>query len=320
MKIVHVNNTAGVAKFLCTELRRKKHEVRLFTKTAVSVVYAYPEEWVSTLKNAYDAATLRKIDQSHPDIIHCHYLLNKVTFLTALLHRNKPIIYHAHGSDTRAKSLFLRLMRKILLRKAKHLLYSTPDLKYNLSWFRGDKIFLPNPIQVPEYMPYEPLYKERILIYGTLYRLKKIDQILDLVSTLPYHFDIIDWGPDREYFSKRFPSNVTPVPVVKHADVSNFLRKYPLVIGASWDGTIRMSELDAMALGVPTLFPFKYNQAYMKPLPMPELTAKAIQAHIGDFELGRQQRAWVKEFHSVEVVVEKLLAIYQKVLLEALCS
>jgi hypothetical protein len=79
------------------------------------------------------------------------------------------------------------------------------------------------------------------------------------------------------------------------------------------DGTIRVCELEAMAQGIPALFPFQYHKTYPESLPMPELTAQNILNHSSDAELGSKQRAWVEKYHGSDTVVDKLISIYQSV-------
>ena len=175
-------------------------------------------------------------------------------------------------------------------------------------------IYLFNPVEVPNKMPQTKTYKSRILIFTTLNKVKKVEKVFEIIKYLDYKFDLIDIGPDKEYYKNIAPKNVNFIKPIVHDKIKNELLKYKLIIGGSMDGTIRMSELEPIALGVPTLFPFKYNCAYSKPLPMPKFTAENIKKYFGDNELGKKQREWVKKYHNVKIVTDKLIEIYEDVL------
>jgi hypothetical protein len=128
-------------------------------------------------------------------------------------------------------------------------------------------------------------------------------------------FDLFYAGPDKDYYRKIAPPNLHFLNPIKHDEIRSAISRYNLVIGGSQDGSIRMCELESMALGIPTLFPFKHNEFYAEPLPMFELNSENICKYYGNYDFGKDQKIWVKKYHNVSVVVDKLLHIYKEKIL-----
>ncbi|MDP7196602.1 MAG: hypothetical protein QF864_10490, partial [SAR202 cluster bacterium] len=155
----------------------------------------------------------------------------------------------------------------------------------------------------------------RILIFSKLYKIKQIEKLFPIIKNLNYDFDIPYVGKDREYYKRIAPRNVHFIKPTPHDKVFDLLTKYKLVIGQQ-TGTICVSELESMSCKIPTLFPFKYNNFYKKPLPMKEITETNIKESFNNPHLGEQQSEWVKEFHNSEKLCERLMEIYNHVLKE----
>jgi len=303
-----INDIAGVGYILSKELIRRKYKVELLAKK--NKLNSYPI-WVDIYNNKLDEFLLKNIDFNKFDIIHLHYLTNWASLGLSFRKTKKPTVLHAHGSDTRPKNMFTKIVQKLVINKSNVLLYSTPDLNKNLKWFKGQLIYLPNPVEVPKKNPKVKKYENRILIFTTLNKVKKIEKIFPIIKNLDYKFDIIDFGPDKEYYKNITPKNVNFIKPIKHENIKKELLKYPLIIGGSQDGTIRMSELETMSLGIPTLFHFKYDYFYPESLPMSKLTVNNIKKYFGNYKLGQKQRKWVKKYHDVRTVTKQLLKIYK---------
>lgn len=88
------------------------------------------------LRNIFNM--FKKSVTSDADLIHAHYLgtASRIAYFTGI-----PYVVHCHGSDVRNKRLSRK--QKKWLKKAKVILYSTPDLKQFLP---TDAVYLPTPI------------------------------------------------------------------------------------------------------------------------------------------------------------------------------
>jgi hypothetical protein len=304
-----INDIAGVSFTISKELIKQGHEVTLLAKKNKFFKYL---DWVKTYKNKIDEFFLKGININSFDIIHLHYLTNWSSLGLFIKRVKHPIILHAHGSDTRPKNIFIKTVQRLVGSKSNTLLYSTPDLKENLKWFKRKLIYLPNPVAIPEKAFSVKKYKDRVLIFTTLHKIKKTEKIFKIIKNSQYKFDIIYLGPNKEYYLKNAPENVFFKKPVKHENLFRFLLRYQLIIGGSQDGAIRVCELEAMSLGIPTLFPFKYDTSYPSPLPMQRLNKENIKKHFGDSELGLKQKEWVNKFHRTSEVLNQLNKIYNQ--------
>jgi len=311
MKILHVGNIASVGLNLCRELKKRGIEADLISKDKVTS--SYQGNGVYCVKNAFDEFRLCGIDLNQYDLFHDHYLINWGSLGLSVKKPKKPILLHCHGSDTRPKTALQKYIQRRVAALGKFLIYSTPDLLKNIEWFRGRKIYLPNPVAIVDKTSAVKRYDKRILIFTTLYKVKKTEDIFTLIKDLDFEFDMFDIGPDRSFYKRRAPRNVRLIKPIHKDQISEMLARYQLVIGGSQDGTIRMCELEAMAQGIPTLFPFQYNDFYPESLPMPDDWKQNMSDYFGDFTLGEQQRQWVEVYHSPSVVVDQLVKIYSRI-------
>jgi len=313
MKILHIGDIAFVGSLLCRELRRKGIRADLISKHKGPLQPSRGEDWITYTSNPWEEFCLGGVNPDHYDLIHLHYLINWGALGFRLKVTKKPVVLHAHGCDTRPPTFFHQTAQRFVAGQGKALLYSTPDLLDNIYWFKGEKIYLPNPVAVEDCLEQPERYHNRVLIFATLYRLKKIEIIFEWIGGSEFFFDMIDYGPDRTYYKRIAPRNVRWIPPVRKEDVPRLIAMYPLVIGGSQDGTIRISELEAMALGVPTVFPFRYHGFYEEPLPLPHGNPMDLKGLLENRALGQRQKQWVKKYHDAGRVAEKLIAIYQQV-------
>ena len=313
MKILHVGNIASVGYNLSKSLRKKGVDVDLISKRKSISSTVDTGNWIHYTKNKFDEFRLCGLDIQKYDLIHDHYLLNWGSLGLRFRNFKKPVILHAHGTDTRPSNLFLRLVQRFIATQSSLLLYSTPDLYEKLSWFKGERKFLPNPVEIPSKLHKVKKYKDRILLFGRLDKEKKWEKVFSLIEGSDLKFDVIGSGPDLKYYRDLAPSNINFIKPIKHKKIISLLLKYPLIIGQQ-GGSIGVCELEAMSLGILTLFPFEYDKFYKTPLVMPKITKKNIKKYFGDYGLGQKQRMWVNKYHNVKVVSEELVKIYKEYL------
>jgi len=314
MKVLHVGDIAFVGYTLCQELRDRGVEADLISKKKPLSKQTREQDWITWAKNVREEISLCGLDLSKYDLIHDHYLINLGSLGCKLKNKNVPVLLHCHGSDTRPQSILHKMIQHYVATQSKFLLYSTPDLLDNIKWFEGRTIYSPNPIRISDNQTPTEKYSKRVLIYATLNRVKQIENIFSTIKAVDATFDMIDLGPDRTYYRKLAPSNVQFIEPIAKDNIQSEITKYPLVIGGSQDGSLRMCELESMALGIPTLFPFKYDRFYPDALPMPDRYLENILAHLNDDDLGARQRQWVQTHHDVGTVVNQLMNIYENCL------
>ena len=310
MKILMVNDIASVGYNLSVELRRRGHDVTLTAKKKYGMDYP---PWVYVYKNKIDEFLTGRKNKDEFDIVHDHYLLNFASLGTITkMRKNKKLLLHVHGSDTRPR-FGVKKLQNYLIHSSNTVLYSTPDLYNNIPDDINRK-FMPSPVEIPDTEKYKSIEKNnRILIFATLNRVKKIEQLFPVIKETDYGYDMIYIGPDRDYYRRIAPDNVKFVKPVERNKLNEFLSSYSLVIGRQ-EGTLGVSELESMALGVTTLFPFGYPGHYDVPPPTFDATVENIETHFGDTNLGEKQREWVKEHHSVERVVDSLIGTYENII------
>lgn len=146
MKILHVNNIAGVSSLLVQGLREKGFEADLIMRRPHP--FGFPQETV--LKSSAPEFLFRmlKFSQSY-DIVHTHALSYRLFFnvdVFALKALKRKVIVHLHGTEIRESHN--RLSTKLALEMCDQVLTSTLDL---LS-YRPDAIWLPVPID-PVFKP-----------------------------------------------------------------------------------------------------------------------------------------------------------------------
>lgn len=310
MKVLHVNNLAATGLHLCLALRKKGIDAHLICRDNPYRDLNYP--WIYLVNSKKDILCFKNLDLNKFDLIHCHYLTNFLSLILSFKKINCPILLHAHGSDTRPKNLFSKLIQRIVSRRSNILLHSTPDLLKNTKWFKGKRIYLPNISLIKEPKKTSKKYKDRVLLNATLHYVKKFENIFPLMQSSNLCFDVFNYGSSREYYRKIAPPNLHFIKTVEHKKLSSVLIKYGLVLGRQ-DGTIGVSEVESMMLGIPTLFPFEYNSFYPSPLVMPKINLQNLGKYFNDKDLGRKQRKWVEAYHGEKAIITKLIDIYKTI-------
>ncbi len=318
MKILHLGNVASVGYNLARGLRDKGHDVDLFDWNTTKIISREDAEWIIHPKrNLLDASDFLALKIGKYDIIHLHTLLSDYCTLQSLkyiLRAGTPIKFvHAHSSIySGTKQMSPRIKSSIIRFGAKAMFYSTPNILENIERFPQRKTYLPNPVIISN-REIKEVYEKRVLIFTEMYKFKGLEKWIPIIKKLPdILFDIIDRGQDRDFFKQILPYNVNYIRQVSHSKIHDLLSKYPLVLGQR-NNVMSVSELESMSLGIPTLFDWNSNKFYNNNLPMPsELNEKIILNKLGDFDFGVLQKEWVMKNHSINVVVDKLLAEYER--------
>jgi len=215
---------------------------------------------------------------------------------------------------------FLRLNRKFA---CDIMIFTDPNILTKMNCLELKKMYLEHPIDSDEHRPIRTeVYKNRILIWAKLERIKGIDTIFEVAQLLPqYQFDAIDAGVDKEYYKARKPHNVALLPKLRPKETPGLINRYPLIIGQFSAGTLGHSELEAMSCGKPVVayWDRQYDRFYDEECPI--LGSKNIkeivdvmESNIGNYALGRTNRLWILKYHDSLKVAEKLLKVYETLL------
>lgn len=107
-KILHINDTAGVASLISKELNRLNHKskviARLNSTQKLNITSNYDSKIISGSYKKFLLFLIKELIIFRPNIVHIHYWfdgINIVHLISKLLFFNPKLIYHAHGDDIR---------------------------------------------------------------------------------------------------------------------------------------------------------------------------------------------------------------------------
>ena len=224
MRVVHINDCAGVACLLAVEQRTGDHhsmvrtlarydpyqQVRYYGNVAV-LHHSRKSFWMHCL-----------LDVLRADIVHIH----DVPLAAHRFRRwHRKIIYHHHGSNSR-KSFDLRTYE----RHAAQIILATPDLQGRQ--YHGDAIYVPNPVDTELFAPRPTPDGNRGLVIMKPWQTES--QTRHIISEMGWddiEWDIYGRGPD----CMRFPYNTMP----------ELLGRY------SYYGNVVVNEDDSVSTTVP---------------------------------------------------------------------
>lgn len=311
MKIVMINDCAFVGKTLLKYLPSSIERQSIERTRGL---------WSKTVKLTY------KIWRAKGDLYHVHYLLQDCYLAYRL--GKKPLIGHAHGSDLRSTlnhPLWGKLVKHNLLHCNK-VVVSTPDILDIAKRFREDAEYLPNPVNMELFYP-KPLLssgaKKHVLIASdSNWSIKGTDVIIRALSRIKGEVEvsIINYGKDFAKtislaFSLGLHLNV--LSKVPHERIREYYWNSDLVIDRVKLGSLGVVSLEAIACGRPVIVYASSDYPQYKSFPLRDVnTEEEIINAVRDatVELWRKEYAYLKENHSPENIIQKLLSIYQDVL------
>ena len=324
MRILHVNDIANVGATLVDGLVRLGHDaelrrLRLVAKrrSTRAKLLASPlrlQEWLAVNRQARSGGY---------DIVHIHFAyLGWIGILGRY-----PYFLHCHGSDVR-RDLHDRLRRWPIttsLRRARAVLFVTPDLAPIVRPIRPDAIFLPDPVNTDRFTPDQTSEERppRILIGSGFHAIKRVDIAFEAIHSLLARYPkvqvtAIDQGPERQRYYGT--PGVTFVPPVPYQEMPALIRAHDLVVGQFGLGILSMVELESMACGKPVVCNFEYGDWYPEPPPVlstsqPAQAADYLSALIENpvlrHERGQSSRAWLEKHHGYLTLAERLVQIYE---------
>jgi glycosyltransferase involved in cell wall biosynthesis len=327
LRIVHVNDIAFVASNLVAGLNAAGHDARTVDPPKPGATIRYPLKLLTIpVRLGVLAATAAAIRREAPDIVHVHYASQGMVGALA----GRPFIVHCHGTDIRGKdpsSLWGRCLRPSLA-SAGAVLYSTVDLADDARAFRPDAEFLPNPIETDRFAPRPPASRD-VLVAVRLDQSKgavEVIRALDLVLTRRPETTatVVAFGAQAKTLTSHLGPRVVVIPRVGHDTMPQLIGDHRVAIGQLSTGAVGVTELEAMACGVPVVAHFPYDpRFYSEPPPVIDATDAGVVADrvidLLDHEERRREvaidgRAWVLAQHGIPVVTRRLIAIYERVL------
>jgi glycosyltransferase involved in cell wall biosynthesis len=261
------------------------------------------------------------------DLYHVHYLLQDCYL--ALKFGKHPIVGHAHGSDLR-RSLKHRVWGRIVRYNLKHcdkVLVSTPDILGITMKYRADAEYLPNPVDTSIFYP-KPLKKHngkrKVLISsnsnwsvkGTDLAVKALSRIKDKVNV-----NIIKYGVDFDRtmaLASSLGLSLNVLPKVSHDGVSEYYWNADVVIDQFKAGSFGMASLEAIACGRPVVTYVSSEYPEYNDFPLKDVnTVEKVVAEFGksSLKLWKAEYNYLKKHHDPNVITQRLLKMYEKLLL-----
>jgi glycosyltransferase involved in cell wall biosynthesis len=260
-----------------------------------------------------------KLRGDHYDVVHIHWLSQGIVGLLI----GRAFFAQAHGSDLHVnmRNPMLRRVTKLVLKRAKTVFYTTPDLLAYAPEFKRKFRYLPNPVEVDDTPVPPPKRLESALIFTRLDPVKGVDRIFPAAERLRRSVDVaaLDWGPLARDYALRYGGLVRFVPRIPHGEIGTFLRQFDIVIGQMQAGSLGLSELEAMAAGRPVITGIDWRHYPEDPPPViPASDAETIVAAVERLKndeselarLSREGRAWVRRNHGFARHLQLLESAY----------
>lgn len=262
------------------------------------------------------------------DLLHVH-------FATVYRHTGwvpRPYVLHLHGSDIRNLQYDARYRNLIhrAVRRARSVLYSTPDLAEHILPLRPDARLLPVPVDTDALPPWRPAERPRVLFASRWEQVKGLDHQLEIARGLraaapEVELLGLDWGNGAPLAAE---AGVRLAPRMAHAGFLELLATAHVVIGQP-TGMLAASELEAVGIGVPTVSALNPS-FYLPPdrvVPVPPVLlgtagprdpAAVVDATLRALDdpaatsTALNGSDWLRAHHDASVAVEDLVDLYSE--------
>lgn len=239
----------------------------------------------------------------------------------------KPFVLHLHGTDIRTLQYDPAWRDSILwgVRRARAVLYSTPDLAEHVLPLRADARYLPVPVSLAKLPPRPASTQRRVFFSSRWEAVKGLEEQLEiariLVRELPSDYEVagLDWGPGAD---EARAIGLRLVPKMPPERYLAFMASSAAVVGQS-AGILSSSELEALGMGVPLYAPLRPDY-YPDAPPVgggvhawsrPEVVAAELLADVPKLpEKGSDGPKWISRTHETELAYHTLLALYPALL------
>ncbi len=332
MRILYVNNINRIAETHGGNLTRHGHKVKIFKPSLVGGNAFLPAKLALMPWRVFDMSrVVGDLNRNHFDLVHIHWANYGVLGLMSRV----PYIVECHGTDVRYRlnQPFFRAVLATIFRRAVAVLCVTPDLLPIVQAVRPDAVFMPAPVDTEQFVPVENnqcgLSRPWIiLLFSRLDSIKGSEiAVQGIASFIERHPSVrvrlLDWGPLREQYKKRYSDRFEFIPCVAPGEVQRLIESVDVVVGQFALGALGVSELQAMSCAKPVIASFRYNDAYHTPPPLLRAnSAKEIDEHLENLyqypeiisALGQKAREWVILNHDSHTLSAKLEKLYHSLL------
>ena len=215
------------------------------------------------------------------DIYHVHYALQDAYIVSKL---KRLDVLHCHGSDIRwtidGKWGFIV---KHNLRKAKVVLYATPDMEQKIMKYREDAVYLPTPVRTDTFTLKQQYNNPLRAVYFKLSYEKPPTNLFSMLKEKGISVDVLE---------RKFP----------YEEMPDLLKRYDIFIDRFTIPSFSKTCLEAMSCGLATI---DYRHKEDLAGRVKELTASFVR------EEGLKNREYVIRNHDVEKVAEQLVGIWK---------
>lgn len=307
----------------------------------------YPE-WIRFWDNRYKSTrypygkiSLVNALRSNYDVIHAYTELSIFAMLSM-----KPYVAEATGSDLRELA-FTGSMKGILMKRAflgtRVVIFEDIDLLHSVQALGiKNSVYLPIPVDADKFRPERvkelrsSLGFENIIFQptGQRWKIKGNDKlIIAFAELLKNHKDILlilaEWGSDvdgaKELIRKlSISDNVLFVKPMVHSELVKYYNASDIVTDQFLIGSFGTVSLEAMSCGKPVITCLDKdilsslgieNPPIMEAKTISEIY-QMLRILVEDkklrLETGRKSREWILKYHSLNVIGDKLINIYEK--------
>ena len=255
MKILFINDISNTSVNLCVGLNKLNVETKIFNFSSGGSKYNIYQRALKILFRIKELFILIYIVKKYkPDFIHINYGYYGVVGRLFKV----PHAIHFHGSDIRSnfRNRFLKWLTLVGTRKAKIILYSTPDLQFLMRNNFKNPFYLPNPIIIRNY---KSIIKNDIFCISKLDRTKGVNIFIKAIKIIKKNYPktkikILNFGNINN--NNKLISNVDFDKINHSLSNIKFLKEIAcskIIIGQFQLGFLGMSELEAMSLNKPVI-------------------------------------------------------------------
>lgn len=267
-----------------------------------------------------------KVLRSKGDVYHSNYLLQDCYL--AIRFGKKPILGWGLGSDIRTTlnhPLWGRLVRHNL-KNCNKVLVSTPDILAPARTYRDDADYFPPAVDIEFYFTKPPIQhngKKRVLIASNVnWIVKGIDIAVRALSRINNDVDvsIIRYGQDFEKTVALASSLGLPLqvlPIASHEQMREYYWNSDVVVDQFACGCAGMVSLEAIACGRPAVTYISSEYDGYEGFPIKDVKNEEAIAEVimhADNDLWKSEYRYLEKKHKPELVVEKLLAMYNAIM------
>ncbi len=267
-----INDAAFVAYELANSLRKRGYQVR-HKRRSRNIFGKLFSPLINSIGNG-------------SGITHVHYALQDAYLVSKLGNLD---ILHCHGSDVR-KTIDSRYgwMVKSSLKKAKKILYATPDMEEKIKEYREDAEYFATPINTETFHYHPPRHNGKPVAYYKMLGYEEMPS--EVESTLKRNgFDIMRFGNGA----------------CAYVQMPNFLSSADIFVDRFSINSLSKTALEACSVGRPTVDYHHADRIGERIEFLSDQKNREIE--------GKKAREYILRSHNLEKLTDKLLEVYSNV-------